>query len=91
MKTGKKGSGDNGYIYAAPWQYKHQLEGTIPAGVDEFSIKGALPDPAKFAAEFFKQICIQNGIDVSGKAKTIRELSSSSKNRKLLFSHESPA
>jgi len=91
MKTGKKGSGDNGYIYAAPWQYEHQLEGTIPAGVKEFSLKGSLPDPAKFAAEFFKQTCVQNEIDVSGEAKTIREFSNGSKNRKVLFIYKSPA
>jgi serine-type D-Ala-D-Ala carboxypeptidase/endopeptidase (penicillin-binding protein 4) len=90
MKTGPKGSGDNGYIYAAPWQYQHQLEGTIPAGVEEFSIKGALPDPAKFAAEYFKKICIQNGIEISGTAKTIREHSKNHQNRKELFVHQSP-
>jgi len=91
MKTGKKGSGDNGYIYAAPWQYEPQLEGTIPAGVEEFSIKGSLPDPAKFAAEFFKQTCIKNGIEISGEALTIREFLKKSKNRTLLYSHSSPA
>ena len=90
MQTGKKGSGDNGYIYGAPWQYEHQLEGTIPAGVKEFSIKGALPDPAKFAAEYFKKSCIQNGIIVSGKAETIREHMNNSSNRKELISYTSP-
>jgi len=49
MKTGPRGSGDKGFIFAAPWQNLHQLEGTIPAGVKEFSIKGSLPDPALFA------------------------------------------
>jgi len=91
MKTGKKGSGDNGYIYAAPWQYKHQLEGTIPAGVKEFSIKGAIPNPAKFTTEYFKYLCEQNGIEISGEAKTIREFSNGSKNRKVLFIYKSPA
>jgi len=91
MKTGKKGSGDNGYIYAAPWQYEHQLEGTIPAGVKEFSIKGALPDPAKFAAEYFVQACQKNNIEISGEAKTIREVSNSSTYRNDLFKYQSPA
>ncbi len=90
MKTGKKGSGDNGYIYAAPWQYEHQLEGTIPAGVKEFSIKGAMPDPAKIAAEYFKKTCIKNGITVLGDARTIREHSKEGGNRKQLFIHKSP-
>jgi serine-type D-Ala-D-Ala carboxypeptidase/endopeptidase (penicillin-binding protein 4) len=90
MQTGKKGSGDNGYIYGAPWQYEHQLEGSIPAGVNEFSIKGALPDPAKFAADYFKKICKQNGIEVSGESNTIRKYSNIQKKRKNLFIHQSP-
>lgn len=90
MKTGKKGSGDNGYIYAAPWQYVHQLEGTIPAGVKEFSIKGSLPDPAKFAAEYFKESCSKNGINVSGNAMTIREFGKTSTERKKLIVYNSP-
>jgi D-alanyl-D-alanine carboxypeptidase/D-alanyl-D-alanine-endopeptidase (penicillin-binding protein 4) len=90
MKTGKKGSGDNGYIYAAPWQYIHQLEGTVPTGVKEFSIKGALPDPAKFVSQYFRKLCEKNGITVSGEAKTIREHSNSQKNRKEIFIHQSP-
>jgi len=90
MKTGKKNSGDNGYIYAAPWQYIHQLEGTIPAGVPEFSIKGAIPDPAKFAAEHFREVCLKNGIAVSGSAITIRESGSVSQGRSILLEHTSP-
>jgi D-alanyl-D-alanine carboxypeptidase/D-alanyl-D-alanine-endopeptidase (penicillin-binding protein 4) len=73
MKTGEAGSGDNGYIYHAPWQWLHQLEGTIPAGVNEFSIKGSLPDPARFAAKYLKSKLNAAGIVVSGDALTIRE------------------
>jgi D-alanyl-D-alanine carboxypeptidase/D-alanyl-D-alanine-endopeptidase (penicillin-binding protein 4) len=90
MKIGKKGSGDNGYIYAAPWQYEHQLEGTIPAGVNEFSIKGALPDPAKFTAQYFFKMCDQNGINISGVVKTTREYPKNSQSRKPIFTHQSP-
>lgn len=53
MKTGPKGSGDNGYIYAFPGQARAVLRGTIPQGAPEFAIKGALPDPALFAARAF--------------------------------------
>lgn len=51
MKTGAKGSGDNGYIYCAPDQWKAVLRGTVPAGNDEFDIKGSIPDPPLFAAQ----------------------------------------
>jgi len=66
MLTGEKGSGDNGYIYCAPGQFNATLRGTIPAGVKEFSIKGAIPDPALFAAQYFSKKLKDNGIKVSG-------------------------
>lgn len=53
MKTGPAGSGDDGYIYAFPGQFRAVLRGTIPQGGAEFAIKGALPDPALFAAQAF--------------------------------------
>jgi len=65
MKTGPEGSGDNGYIYAGPGDYSAVLRGTIPAGVDEFSIKGSMPDPPLFAAQYFTSYLKKNGIDVS--------------------------
>ncbi len=69
MKTGKKGSGDNGYIYCAPNQFSATLRGTIPAGVKEFSIKGAIPDPGLFAAQELKRSLEKNNIKINGKAK----------------------
>lgn len=66
MKTGARGSGDNGYIYCAPFQYNATLRGTIPAGVNEFSIKGAIPDPPLFAAQELKRVLNQNKIAVKG-------------------------
>lgn len=53
MKTGPAGSGDNGYIFAFPGQTAAVLRGTVPQGAAEFPIKGALPDPALFAAQSF--------------------------------------
>lgn len=51
MKTGPVNSGDNGYILAAPNCYHALFHGTIPAGKDKFSIKGAIPNPALLAAQ----------------------------------------
>ena len=70
MKTGARGSGDNGYIYCAPKQYLATLRGTIPAGVDEFSIKGSIPDPGLFAAQLLKKKLAGAGVSVAGVAKT---------------------
>lgn len=37
-KTGKKGSGDNAYVYFLPGQYKSVIEGTVPVGEKRFKI-----------------------------------------------------
>jgi D-alanyl-D-alanine carboxypeptidase/D-alanyl-D-alanine-endopeptidase (penicillin-binding protein 4) len=55
MRTGKKGSGDNGYIFRAPNCFQAETRGTIPAGVDSFSIKGSLPKPALFTARYLEK------------------------------------
>ncbi len=74
MKTGKKGSGDNGYIYRAPRSSVAFLQGTIPAGVEEFSIKGSMFDPPLFAATYLKSFLVKKGIEVGGEAKSITKL-----------------
>jgi D-alanyl-D-alanine carboxypeptidase/D-alanyl-D-alanine-endopeptidase (penicillin-binding protein 4) len=90
MKTGPVGSGDKGFIYGAPWQYEHQLEGTIPAGVKEFSIKGALPDPAKFCIQIFHEKLAQAGIQITGKTITVRESQQPTATRTVFYSYLSP-
>jgi D-alanyl-D-alanine carboxypeptidase/D-alanyl-D-alanine-endopeptidase (penicillin-binding protein 4) len=90
MKTGAVGSGDNGYIYAAPWQYVHQLEGTIPAGVSEFSIKGALPDPAKFAAQLLYDKMRISKIKIRGEVYTQREYNDNETIRTKIHATTSP-
>ena len=67
MKTGPAGSGDNGYIFAFPGQYLAVLRGSIPAGPAEFAIKGALPDPAFFAAQSFSYYLTKAGINSNKK------------------------
>ena len=66
MKTGREGSGDNGYIYCAPDQWKAVLRGTIPAGAEEFDIKGSIPDPPLFAAQALTGSLIRAGVSVTG-------------------------
>ncbi len=72
MKTGKKGSGDNGYIFCAPKQYNAILRGTIPQGESEFSIKGSMPDPALFAAQYLIKSLENNGIEVAKSGKKLK-------------------
>ncbi len=67
VKTGPRGSGDNSYIYAFPGQYLAVLRGTIPQGSPEFAVKGALPDPAFFAAQSFNFYLMKAGVNCNKK------------------------
>ncbi|HCE97992.1 MAG TPA: D-alanyl-D-alanine carboxypeptidase/D-alanyl-D-alanine-endopeptidase [Elusimicrobia bacterium] len=73
MLTGPRGSGDNGYIFAFPEQNAAVLRGSIPQGGDEFFIKGALSDPALFAAQSFNAYLARAGINANKKPYKISE------------------
>ena len=89
MKTGPEGSGDNGYIYNGPFSFEATLRGTIPAGVEKFSIKGSMPDPALFSAQKLTVVLKENGIYVSGTPiKT--EIKGNYDENKLIFKIDSP-
>ncbi|GAB2815138.1 D-alanyl-D-alanine carboxypeptidase/D-alanyl-D-alanine-endopeptidase [Ferruginibacter profundus] len=45
--TAKKGSGDNAYIYLAPYGISGYIRGTIPLGENNFTISGAMPNAAE--------------------------------------------
>ncbi|MBC8403573.1 MAG: D-alanyl-D-alanine carboxypeptidase/D-alanyl-D-alanine-endopeptidase [Candidatus Marinimicrobia bacterium] len=88
MKTGPVGSGDNGWIYCAPKLYRATLRGTIPAGVDEFTIKGSLPDPALFTAQYLSTALTVAGVDVGGRPE-VKHTSSVYDLNKLIYEHNS--
>jgi D-alanyl-D-alanine carboxypeptidase/D-alanyl-D-alanine-endopeptidase (penicillin-binding protein 4) len=46
-----RGTGDNAYIYGAPYTFLRYVRGTIPVGSKRFAIKGSLPNPPLFAAQ----------------------------------------
>lgn len=46
LRAGKKGSGDNAYIYLPPYSSYGFVRGTIPPGESSFRISGSFPDPA---------------------------------------------
>lgn len=47
VTTAKKGSGDNAYIFLAPYGISGFVRGTIPAGENNFKISGAMPNAAE--------------------------------------------
>jgi D-alanyl-D-alanine carboxypeptidase/D-alanyl-D-alanine-endopeptidase (penicillin-binding protein 4) len=87
MKTGTQGSGDNGYIYCTPGQFTATLRGTIPAGVKEFSIKGSIPDPPLFAAQYLTKKLEENKIYVSKPAAKLKSQISYNKNKKIISTY----
>ncbi|HAH06091.1 MAG TPA: D-alanyl-D-alanine carboxypeptidase/D-alanyl-D-alanine-endopeptidase [Elusimicrobia bacterium] len=69
MTTGPEGSGDNGFVFNSPGRFTAELRGTVPSGPKEFAIKGALPEPALFAAQALKARLEKAGVSVSGEAR----------------------
>ena len=67
VKTGPIGSGDGACIYGSEFCTPLFVRGTIPAGVDEFAIKGAIPDPATYCAELLAAELQERGIVVGNK------------------------
>ncbi|WP_205512754.1 D-alanyl-D-alanine carboxypeptidase/D-alanyl-D-alanine endopeptidase [Longitalea arenae] len=69
ITTGKRGSGDNGFIYLPPYSIIGFTEGTVPAGNESFVISGAFPNaPLQFSHEL-EQLFNKEHIAVTGKFK----------------------
>ena len=77
LKSGKPGSGDNGYIYLAPYTNNGFVEGTVPAAEKSFTLSGSMPDPAlQFGKELEALLASQKMIDV-GHVKTAKNFTNS--------------
>ncbi len=57
----EKGSGDNVLIYSTPLNNNILMQGTIPAGNNEFVVKGAMPDPAYLFAYHIQKSFVESG------------------------------
>lgn len=64
LRAAAKGSGDNAYIYIAPYTKTGFLRGTIPIAQNNFVISGAMPDPAAFTAQLLTDRLTGLGIPV---------------------------
>lgn len=64
VKTGPEGSGDCACIYGSEFSPLQFIRGTIPFGVNEFTIKGAIPDPAAFCVDSLTQELHKRGITI---------------------------
>jgi len=64
VTTAARGTGDQAYIYAAPYVKKRYMLGTIPAGKKVFRVKGGMPNPPLTFLQIFKRQLSENGIRV---------------------------
>jgi D-alanyl-D-alanine carboxypeptidase/D-alanyl-D-alanine-endopeptidase (penicillin-binding protein 4) len=71
VTSGPAGSGDNAYIYAAPYQKERIIRGTIPEGSGTFTIRGSLPNPPEQAAFLLRSYLESKGIQTAGSARAI--------------------
>ncbi len=68
VTTGPVGSGDQACIFGFEYSPVQYVRGTVPAGVNTFSIKGLIPDPAQLCSELLIQALEKKGIKVLGNA-----------------------
>lgn len=62
LTTGAAGSGDNSYIYGAPYTTLRYLRGSLPPNESDFVIKGSVPDPEAYCADLFCDKLAEMGI-----------------------------
>ncbi len=62
VTSAKKGSGDNVYIYSAPYNKEIFATGTVPVGEKDFVVSGSLPNPpetfGRMLTDYLKQITL---------------------------------
>jgi D-alanyl-D-alanine carboxypeptidase/D-alanyl-D-alanine-endopeptidase (penicillin-binding protein 4) len=64
VRTGPPGSGDLACIYGTEYSCSATVRGTVPAGVEEFAIKGSIPTPAVLCAELLTQALQEKGLAI---------------------------
>jgi serine-type D-Ala-D-Ala carboxypeptidase/endopeptidase (penicillin-binding protein 4) len=88
VKTGAAGSGDNAYIYGAPYSNYRFLSGTIPPGNTEFSIKGSLPVPSDMLVNNLNKKLMAKGIFINIPKQEATQFLNG-KERKNIYVHNS--
>jgi len=67
-------STDSSLIMGAPFVNERYLYGSLPANRETFTLKGDIPDPALFLAQYFTESVRQAGINISEEATCYRIL-----------------
>lgn len=82
-------TGDNAYVFSAPFGQQAIIRGTIPKGSGLFDIKGATPDPTLLCAHELRTALTNKGITVAKIATTQRQFQRQ-ESRRILLTHRSP-
>lgn len=75
IRTGKAGSGDNAYIYAAPFSNIITTSGTIPQQQKPFAIKGSMPNPSRVLGTELLNFLVKSKITFKGSSYSALERS----------------
>lgn len=90
VRVGEAGSGDNAYVFGAPFTNQQYVRGTIPPHKKSFKIKAALPNPALFFAQTLKARLQTNGIACKGQAKSHYSIEGCDRMGDQIYTYESP-
>lgn len=77
-------SGDNSYIYGAPYSLDRFGTGTLPINNNDFIVKGSIPDPEFQMAYELYTLLSENNISVNEGAKAVRQLEISAPKKESL-------
>ncbi len=66
LVTGPVSSGDQACIYGSEFSLLQFVRGSIPAGVEQFTIKGAISNPSSYLEKLFTKTIQEMGIVVMG-------------------------
>jgi len=91
LQSAGANSGDNAYIFGAPYTRIRYVRGTLPVGTGTFTIKGSLPEPAYFAAYHLAKTLEKNDI-YTGMCVSTQRIFKENKNKKrrTIFTVTSP-
>ena len=89
-----KVSGDNSYIFGAPYSYDRFATGSLPLNQSRFEVKGSMPDPEHQLAIELGKALEQRGIHIAKGAVGFRRSGIKEKisysTGQLLFDHKGP-
>jgi D-alanyl-D-alanine carboxypeptidase/D-alanyl-D-alanine-endopeptidase (penicillin-binding protein 4) len=84
LEIGPADSGDQAYIFCAPYQNHAYIRGSIPKGKGTFSIRGSMPNAPKFLGVSLQNLLDKNGI----KSQKVEVEFEKKRTGKTIYSHK---